>query len=138
MKRALALAVVLLALAGGAVADPPAKSDDNDQAVTLSPVALPIVVDGRIANYIFVTVKIWLTPSADAFALRDKEPYFRDALVRAAHRTPFVLRTDYNKVDEGRLDATLFGAAQAIAGPGKILRVQVISQTPQHRLQAPH
>ena len=142
MKRAMVIAGLAALWAG--VASPAAQAEDtppkpdNEQAVTLSPVALPIVVDGRLANYIFVTVKVLLTPSADVFTLRDKEPYFRDALVRAGHRTPFTLANDYNHVDEAKLDATLFNAAQAITGPGKVLRVQVISQTPQHRLSAPH
>jgi len=138
MKRlALALGVLCLILSSTARADDSAKPD-NDQSVALSTVALPIVVNGHLVNYIFVGVKIWLTPRADAFALRDKEPYFRDALVRAAHRTPFVLANDYNHVDEAKLDASLFHDAQAIVGPGLIQRVQVLSQTPQHNLSTPH
>jgi len=132
-----ALALVLIT-AGQALADPPPPKPDNDQAVTLSPVALPIVVNGRLANYVFVTVKVWLTPNADVFTLRDKEPYFRDALVRAAHRTPFVLPHDLNHLDEAKLDNSLYRDAMAIAGPGTIQRIQVLSQTPQHQLFNSH
>ena len=137
MKHTTLIAAGLaLFMSQAAVAADPAKPD-SDQSVTLSPVALPIVVNGQIANYIFVTVKVWLTPNADAFALRDKEPYFRDALVRAAHRTPFVLANDYDRVDEAKLDASLYRDALGIAGPGKIQRIQVLSQTAQHHLSSP-
>jgi hypothetical protein len=129
--------MLALCLAGAAWGADPAKPDD-DQAVTLSPVALPIIAQGRLVNYVFVTVKVWLTPRADPFVLRDKEPYFRDALVRAGHRTPFVLPHDYDHVDEAKLDASLYRDAQAIAGAGNILRVQVISQTAQHHLATPN
>ncbi len=40
-------------------------------------------------NYVFVIVRINLTTTANAAQLREKEPFFRDALVRAGHRTPF-------------------------------------------------
>ena len=66
---------VALGVAGAApvLAAEPAKPD-LDQSVNVSPVALPIVVGGRVVNYVFVTVKILLTPTADALTLRDKEP----------------------------------------------------------------
>jgi hypothetical protein len=105
---------------------------DMDRAVTLSPVAIPIVIDGQVINYIFVTARVLLTPQADQFALRDKEPYFRDALVRAAYRTPFLLKGDYNHIDEAKLKAALWRDATAIAGPGNVRGVAVVSQTAQH------
>ena len=131
----LILASWLLLAAAPALADTP-KPESQEDAIALSPVALPIVVDGRIANYVFVTVKIWLNRGYDAFALRDKEPYFRDALVRAGHRTPFVVKGDYNRLDEARLRAAMQREAGAIIGPGAVKDVQVVSQTPQHRLAA--
>ena len=99
---------------------------------------LPIVVDGRLANYVFVTVKVLLTPGANALALSDKEPYFRDALVRAAHRTPFVIRNDYNHIDEAKLKAALYPEAARIAGPGAVRGIEVVSQQAQHRVASPH
>lgn len=105
--------------------------------MTLSPVAIPIVVDNQVINYIFVTARVLLTPRADQFALRDKEPYFRDALVRAAYRTPFLLKGDYNHIDEAKLKAALWRDATAIAGPGNVRGVAVVSQTAQHFIRQP-
>ncbi len=132
---ALVIALGGLAAPPGHAAAPP--KTDNDPAVLLSPVALPILVDGRVLNYIFVMVKVRLTPSADEAALRDREPYFRDALVRAAHRTPFVLRYDYNHVDAARLRAVMLKEAVAITGPNVIRDVLVVDQTPQHHIPSP-
>jgi hypothetical protein len=132
----LTFAVVGAVLTGAAQAAEAPKPQD-DQAVTLSPVALPIVVDGRLANYVFATVKVVLTPSADSFTLRDKEPYFRDALVRAAHRTPFVLKYDYNHVDTAKLRAVMMREAIAIAGPNNIRDIVVVEQTSQHPVPSP-
>ncbi|HVM98751.1 MAG TPA: hypothetical protein VMT68_00945 [Caulobacteraceae bacterium] len=125
MRRRDLLASLPLALAaGGAFAE--GGSKQAGQYVDLSPVAMPIVVNGRLINYVFVYMRINLTPMADVVRLRDKEPYFRDALVRMAHRTPFTVATDYTRVDEPRLKASLYQAAVAIAGPGAVASVEVM------------
>jgi hypothetical protein len=137
--RSLVLAVIgLFALAGSAMAADDPQNPPDDHAVTLSPVALPIVAGGQVVNYIFVTAKVMLSPHADEFALRDKEPFFRDALVREAYRTPFVIATDYNRIDEAKLKAALYRDAVAIAGQGAISGIAVVSQTAQHFVRAPH
>jgi hypothetical protein len=138
MRRHLIIALTFAALVMGVVGPAAAEGDkkpvQDDQSVTLATVALPLVVDGQIVNYIFVSVKLQLTPSADSSALRDKEPYFRDALVRAAHRAPFVRAGDYNHLDDAKIKAAMYREAVAIAGPGKIQSVVVLSQTAQHRV----
>ena len=132
---ALILAAVLaLAAAHPALAEGDAKVENADQSVKISPVALPVVVDGHLANYVFVTVKVLLNPGANALALSDKEPYFRDALVRAAHRTPFMIKGDYNHIDEAKLAAALYPEAARIAGPGAVRGIIVLSQQAQHRV----
>src|SRR5580698_5264509 len=113
LRRDLLTALPFVLLAGVASAETKATG----QYVDLSPVAMPIVIDGRLINYVFVYIRVNLTPSADAIHLRDKEPYFRDALVRMGHRTPFSLRTDYTKLDEARLKAAFFRAAAPCAAP---------------------
>ena len=136
IAASLIVAALASARAAPSLAAEPAKPD-VDQAINVSPVAIPIIVDGRLVNYVFVTVKVVLTPSADPLAYRDKEPYFRDALVRAAHRTPFVLRYDYNHIDVARLTATLQRDAVAITGPNVVRSVVVVEQTPQHQVRSP-
>src|SRR6185312_9470462 len=121
-RRAVILALPLALTAGAAIAGPRASG----QFVDLAPVGLPVVVNGRLVNYVFVYARIDLTPNADLPRWRDKEPYFRDALVRAGHRTPFTLPTDYTRLDEARLKATLLQAASAITGPGVVAGVELL------------
>ena len=122
MRRRAFLALPLAVLATPALAEKAAPG----QYVDLAPVALPVVVVRRLINYVFIYVRINLTPQADLPRLRDKEPYFRDALVRAGHRTPFTRLDDYTRLDEGRLKASLFQAAVAIAGPQSIASVEIL------------
>lgn len=129
MKRLL-LALVFAFAASSVSAEEPEKKKEDGQNVTISPVALPIVVDGKLVNYVFVTIRLELFPLVNSSKLRDKEPYFRDALVRVGHRTPLTLAGDYTKIDEVRLKAVMMREAIAIAGPGSIKSVVLVSQAP--------
>ncbi|MDB5422769.1 MAG: hypothetical protein JWQ29_185 [Phenylobacterium sp.] len=126
--------LLFLASTAGASEDAKAPKQDVGQYVDMQPLAMPIVVKGELINYVFVYVRLNLTSRANVAQLRDKEPYFRDALVRAAHRTPFVVAGNYEKVDEARLTATMMREAVAIAGPGQIRSAVVTSQAPQKRV----
>ena len=130
MKALAATLILALASSPAFAAGAPKKADDSGQYVAVSPVGLPVVVGGKVINYVFVTVRIDLSASANAAKLREREPYFRDALVRAGNRTPFTLASDYTKIDEARLVAALTRDAAAIAGPGAVKGVKVVSQAP--------
>ena len=117
IRHVFAAAAILLAIAGQALASEPAKPKSSDgQYVDLAPVALPIVVEGQLINYVFVSARLQLSPSADAAKLRAKEPFFRDALVRAGHKTPFTNPNDYTVVDVSRLQAVLLRDAALVGG----------------------
>ena len=140
MQRRLLIALAPLLILGStahASEGPRAPKKDVGQYVDLQPLAMPIVVKGQLVNYVFVYVRLNLTTGADVTRMRPKEPYFRDALVRAAHRTPFVLATDYQKVDEAKLIAAMMREALVIAGPGQIKSAVVTSQAPQKRVPQP-
>lgn len=126
----LAALVFAAAPAPGRAASAPAAAPDTT--VLMSPVALPVVAEGRVVNYVFVTLRLGLSRNADSTKLRAMEPYFRDALVRAGHRTPFVRPDTYTALDDARLKQSLLRAAAAIVGPGQVVSVQVVREQPQH------
>lgn len=136
MRRRDLFALGTLALAGTA-ATTASASDDAPPAggVTsnIAGVGLPIISGGRIRNYVFVTVSLTLGGGFTPEQMRLKEPYFRDALVRAAYRTPFVLADDWTQVDAPAVCAMLMRAAPSIAGAGSIASVQVALQVPRRR-----
>lgn len=140
LRRALIAALPLLVAGPALASGKPAKEGEPSEAgqyVDLSSAAMPIVVSGQLVNYVFVSVRILLTNGADASKLRAKAPYFRDALVRAAHRTPFTNPNDYVTVDVPKLQAVMTREATAIAGPGAIKGIVVTSQTPKRRVGLP-
>ena len=132
--------ILILSLALLLAAAPPAFAADKDkeakdasggQYVNVSPVAAPIVLNGQLINYIFVTLRVDLSPNVDALRMRDREPYFRDALVRAAHRHPFVKPGDYTHVDERALKAAMMAESARIAGPHVVTGIEIVSAQPQ-------
>lgn len=138
MRRRQLLAAVPVAFAATAAqASGGGEAPKEEPYVNLSPIALPVAVQGRLINYIFVQLRLTMTATADGEAMRAKEPWFRDAIVRAGHRTPFTVATDYTKIDERRLVATLLQEARAIVGPGKFSGAQLLSQTPKQRSRLP-
>ncbi len=138
MRRRDLFALGTLALAGTAVATNAAASDapsggGGAPTANIAGVGLPIISGGRIRNYVFVTISLTLGGHFTAEQMRAKEPYFRDALVRAAHRTPFVLPNDWTQVDAPALCAAMMRIAPSIAGAGGITNVQVALQSPRRR-----
>ncbi len=118
------------------------KGDDKKDAgkpltIQLTPVALPVIVDDRLVNYVFVKVKLDLAAGADGATVRAKEPYFRNSLMRAGHHTPFTLTTDYTKLDAVKIRAEVLREAVAILGPGMVRNVEIVNQAPEHWAPVP-
>ena len=135
MRRRDLIAVGTLALAAApAMAAESKKPTSGGSARNISGVALPIITDGRIRNYVFVTVRLQLGDSQTPELMRAQEPYYRDALVRAAHRTPFVIADDWTRVDEVAISAFMMRVAPTISGAGAITAAEVAIQTPRRRM----
>jgi hypothetical protein len=141
LSRRLLVALPLIAALGGPALAGEGEGKDKDkekggpvgQYVDLQPVGLPVVVEGQLANYVFVNIRLNLTAGADTSRWRAKEPYFRDALVRLGFGGGFNVPGDNDKLDGARLTAALTRQVLAITGPGVIKSVELVSQTPSHR-----
>lgn len=103
------------------------------QSLGMPGVGLPIITEGRLRNYVFVSLRLHLGGSATPETMRAKEAFLRDALVRAGHRTPFNVADDWTRIDAAALSASLMRSAAAIAGRGAVTRVEVVSQAPRRR-----
>lgn len=124
---------------GMGVAGPALAGDEKPAAavVNLQGVGLPVIAGGRVRNYVFVSLRLHLSGSATMEAVRAKDAHFRDALVKAAHRTPFTLADDWSQLDAAALSRSLMASATRIAGQGKVARVEVLHQAPRRRTGLP-
>jgi len=128
----IAASVALPSLAAATIADA-RDTPASGASLAIAGVGLPIIAGGRIRNYVFVSLRLHLGGSATPESMRPKEAYLRDALVRAGHRTPFVVPDDWTRIDAAALAASLMRAAVPIAGRGAVTRVEVVSQAPRRR-----
>ena len=130
-RNLLALLPALMFAGPAAAAGGSGKAADkggSPQYIDISPVALPVTIGSRVVNYIFVGVRLNLTAMANVQKLREREPFFRDALVRAGHRAPFTGKSDFTTVDVERLKAVMMKEAARL-GAKDVQSVAVMSQT---------
>jgi hypothetical protein len=135
-RRSLLVAAGLTAVASPAAAAP-ASGPAEAPALGIAGVGLPVIEGGRLRNYVFVSLRLHLGAGKTVEQMRPKEAFFRDALVRAAHRTPFTVPGDWTRLDERALSAALVNAANVISGRGSIARVEVLAQNPRRRSGMP-
>lgn len=109
-------------------------SSSSGPALSIAGLGLPVITDGRLRNYVFVSLRLELGRGKTIEQMRSKEAYFRDALVKAAHRTPFSVAGDWTRLDEARMSSALVFAANSISGPGSVTRVEIVMQTPRRTL----
>jgi hypothetical protein len=129
----ISVAAVMPAVAIAATATASEQPAPGGPALNISGVGLPIIVGGRLRNYIFVSMRLHLGGGATVESMRGKEAYLRDAIVRAGHRTPFVVADDWTRIDVAAMSASLIRSAAAITGRGSIARVEVVTQSPRWR-----
>lgn len=127
MRRLAPFALALLLAAPALASEPPPTPSPT---LLMNPTPLPVTRQGRLVNYIFVTLRLSVRPGADMVKIRAKEPFFRDALVRAAARTDLA-QADGVHVDLDKLRAQMLREASAIAGPGQIIDVKIVKQEAQ-------
>ena len=139
MDRRTLIVAGTVSLTGGLPRPAAASSDASAAPASLSiaGLGLPVIDGGRLRNYVFVALRLELGAGKTMEQIKPKEAFFRDALVRAAHRTPFTVPGDWTRLDERALSAALVSASAAISGRGSIRRVQVLSQTPRRRTGIP-
>lgn len=135
--RAMLIFACLLGFLSSPAAAASAAKPAAAPTVLMSPMALPVVMDGKLVNYIFVNVRLQLKAGADSAKLRDKEPFFRDAIIRAAYRTSVVGPADPNKIDARRLRALVLAETGRVAGPGTVTGLTVLRERPQKTLRLP-
>ena len=132
MKKLMSvLALGLLIAATGVRADEPSK-EATEPSVQLANIGIPVFTGHTVINYLFVSIKIHLTPKAPEAKFRDMEPYFRDAAVRAAAKTSFNDPKHTDKLDVPRFQAAMMTAFSQVTGPGMIKQVEVINQNAEH------
>ncbi|HYD72557.1 MAG TPA: hypothetical protein VEF55_05430 [Candidatus Binatia bacterium] len=144
MKRshtvARAIAAAMLAstlLAGLANASGPsekAKAKEEEGGEQLSSrsmdapyLAVPVVRDGQLVNYLFVSIRIEIAAGVDLWQTRERAHYLRDALVRASHGTDLADPQDNNALNEARAIEVYRAAAVQALGERAVSGISIVA-----------
>ncbi|HEX8469790.1 MAG TPA: hypothetical protein VF633_01645 [Brevundimonas sp.] len=101
-------------------------------AINLPPVGLPVIVNGRIRNYVFISLKLHLGGEATAETVRARLPFLKNALVRTAHTAPFTMPDDWALLSENKIKAAVMAIAGVVA-PHSVTACEVLTQVPRRR-----
>jgi hypothetical protein len=116
------IALLLLAMAAvPAAAAEEAKPADGPVSVELPQILAPMVVQGRLRGYAYLTIA--LTPAArdKVLLLREKVPFIQDAILREVNKGSIAKADDPGAVD---IEAT---KARILARLGKVLPAGTVS-----------
>ncbi|PIB97046.1 hypothetical protein [Caulobacter sp. X] len=142
LSRRFLLSLVVATMAGPALANAEKKKEGEGQALDptykLGSMTIPIIANGRIVNYVFVALTLRLTSGADVEGFKAQEPALRDAIMRAAYRTPFVRQDTWQEVDGPRLQAFVLGQCAVLFGKGKVAAVDIAKQVPRQHVMPPN
>ncbi|MEJ0058987.1 MAG: hypothetical protein WDM79_05105 [Terricaulis sp.] len=136
MRRAIAMALLASTLLAGHAAAQPhgaAKGGESSGAETSSRtmdapyIAVPVVRDGQLVNYLFVSARFDISPNVDLWHTREQAHFLRDALVRVAHSTSLADPNDPNLLDQARAIAVFRATAVQVLGERAVRGVTIIS-----------
>jgi hypothetical protein len=136
MRRAIAAAMIASTLLAGLAhaSDPPAKAKGGEGGEELSSrsmdapyLAVPVVRDGQLVNYLFVSIRIEITNSVDLWRTRERAHFLRDALVRASHANDLSDPNDTNALNEARAIQVYRAAAAQALGERAVGAVTIVA-----------
>lgn len=134
-RRTLILSMTVMAFGASSAMAAPEAAAPEAASVTLTGVGLPVFVDGRVRNHIFVELKLHLKVGFAVEQARAKDTVMRDALIREGHRRSFGMADNWNRIDERALAAAVMQIANTQLGRGNVLRVEIVRHTPRMRVR---
>lgn len=102
----------------------------GESIIRMPQVGVPVVKGNKVVNYIFISMKVILSLKANQVALQEREPYFRDALIRTAHTTDMCVDGRNDQLDPAKFKKALMPVFAKLAGAGMITDIVIVSQTP--------
>lgn len=138
VARAIAAAMLastlLAGLANAAGPGPKAKGKEDEGGEQLSSrsmdapyLAVPVVRDGELVNYLFVSIRIEISPNVDLWRTRERAHFLRDALVRASHSGDLADAQDDNALNEARAAEVYRAAAVEALGERAVAGVSIVA-----------
>jgi flagellar basal body-associated protein FliL len=92
--------------------------------VSLPPILAPMVVDGRLQGYAYLTIALKPRSRDRLLAIREKVPFLQDAFLRELNRGSFAKADDAAAFDTEAAKARLLASANSVLPAGTVVEVQ--------------
>ncbi|UPT64761.1 MAG: hypothetical protein M0D54_09835 [Hyphomonadaceae bacterium JAD_PAG50586_4] len=89
--------------------------------------AVPVMRDGVLVNYLFVSIRIEIAQGVDLWQTREKAHFLRDALVRASHANDLSDPQNNNALNEARAIQVYRAAAAQALGAQAVAGVSIVA-----------
>jgi hypothetical protein len=120
-----------LANASGPSAEAKGKEEEGEELSSRSMdapyLAVPVVRDGQLVNYLFVSIRIEISQGVDLWQTRERAHFLRDALVRASHGNDLAAAEDNNTLNEARALEVYRAAAVQALGEQAVGRISIVA-----------
>lgn len=89
--------------------------------------AVPVVREGHLVNYLFVSLRIEIAAGVDLWRTRERAHFLRDALVRASHANDLADPHDNNALNEALALQVYRTAAIQALGERAVGPIQIVA-----------
>lgn len=114
----------------GQAAEEPAEGEDaatSARSMDAPYLAVPVVRDGELVNYLFVSIRIEIAQGVDLWRTRERAHYLRDALVRASHGNDLADPENNNVLNEARAIEVYRAAAIRALGERAVGAITIVA-----------
>jgi hypothetical protein len=126
--------VIALALSCGAApsagaAGPAPVNSESARAIDVLNLITPVVSNGKLSDYLFLSVRIQLADGVDVWKARDKGHFLRDALLKASHKERLTQVSNPAAIDEAAAQAVIGRTANAVLGANAVKSIEILGVT---------
>jgi hypothetical protein len=93
--------------------------------VSMPMLVAPVMVNGQMAKYVYLSVTLDLADEADKRVMLEKIPYIQDAFLREVHGATIALGEDPEVLDEDGLQRRLLAVCAKVAGPDIVKKIEL-------------
>jgi hypothetical protein len=90
-------------------------------------IAVPVVREGRLVNYLFVSIRVEIAQGVDLWRTRERAQFLRDALVRASHANDLADPANNDTLNEARAIEVYRAAAIQALGERAVGQIAIVA-----------
>ena len=113
------------AAGGGGHGEASKEEAASDRKMSAPNIVTPVIRNGKLVNYLFVSVDVEFTDKANVLVLRDRAHFLRDSLLRASHRTALADPNDDFKLNYQAANPILADATKEALGAANVKKVTI-------------